>query len=307
MKPQQQLITLSQRIGLFTGPRIGDALISMVSAENLRRVGHSVIVYSDPMHGLSRWFPNMRIEPLPSVENRDEILSQLDVLLHTFDSDVLPEAVGHPGLIVLDRLPIYRAILAPQAEVHREICGLIFGVVESTIDNGMRCPLLNMRKDDQRIMIHPTANCPNKLWSPKSFIKVGRLLLDRGLSPEFVTSPSEIDSTKWIEDMGFNRFSVNDLDSVAERLASARAFIGNDSGIAHLASSVGLPVVAFYWRRKIAIRWKPGWSNTETLIPAVPLLIKQLKLRFWRNFITPKHVMSAFDRILPPLDSSCSS
>ena len=39
---------------------------------------------------------------------------------------------------------------------------------------------------------------------------------------------------------------IDDLYELAEWLATARVYIGNDSGITHLAAAVGTPVVALF-------------------------------------------------------------
>ena len=72
----------------------------------------------------------------------------------------------------------------------------------------------------------------------------------------------------------------------------AAAFFGSDSGVAHLASCVGLPFVTLYVRRKVAIRWKPGWSRGEAVRPVWPLVLKPLKERFWASAIPVGTVMS---------------
>ena len=285
-------------VGCVTGFRLGDALISMVTAENLRRSGRPVTVYSRPIHGLARWFPKLAIEKIPPEAERRERLSHHDLLVHTFDTDVLPESSDHRGLLVLNHLDAYRRPLKSQVEVHRDLARTLFNVADADIDNGMRPPSDLQASDPTRVMIHPTATRADRMWSPSSFIVVAEGLQSRGFSPEFVTAPSEIESTAWIERSGFPRFAVGELDRVADRLAGSAAFVGNDSGIAHLSSSVGLPFVTVNIRRKLSIRWRPGWTNGETLIPSIPLIINPLKNRFWRNFITVDHVLSAFDRVI---------
>ena len=290
-------------VGCFTSQRIGDALISMVTAENLRRSGRTVTVYSRPLHDLRRWFPHARIEAIPSIEQRVDVLDRHDLLLHAFDSDVLPEAAGRPQTLVYDHLPEYRKPLKSQVDLNRDLCRSIFGIADSDRDNGMRPPATLSDPDPLRVLIHPTASDPRRRWSPSSFVEVARGIAERGLTPEFITHPSEFQKTAWIDEAGFPRFAEGNLDRVAERLAGSRAFIGNDSGIAHLASSLGRPFVTVNLRRKLAIRWRPGWSDGEALVPSLPLLMNPIKVRYWRRFITPDRVLTAFDRLASPSSS----
>ena len=295
-----RLLDQSARIACFTSPAIGDSLISMVTAENLRRSGRTVTVFSQPLLRLERWFPQARIEPIPPPGDRRAILREYDLLFHAFDSHVLPEAGGMPNLLVYDRLREYRGPLKPQVEVHRDLCRSIFGIEDASKDNGMRHPEGGPGPDDRRVIIHPRGNDPRRVWSDHSFKSVADGLVERGWHPEFVTLPSDIESTRWIEESGYSRLATDDLDRVATHLTSARAYIGNDSGIAHLASSIGLPFVTVNMRRKLAVRWRPGWSEGEALIPSIPLLVNPIKVRFWRRFITPGMVLAAFDRVVPP-------
>ena len=302
-EPASPPVNPSRDVGCFTSRKLGDSLILMVSAENLRRSGRAVTVYSDQLHALRRWFPHARIEPIPETAVRADVLQRHDLLLHAYDSDVLPEARGLDRTLVYDHLPAFRDPLETQVDVHRELARSMFGVTDADTDNGMRHPNDLPDGNPRRVMMHPMAADPRRKWSPASFIEVARGLMERGWAPEFITQPSETEGTPWIEAAGLTRFAAPSLDRVAERLAGSGAFIGNDSGIAHLASSLGLPFVTVNQRRKLAIRWRPGWSRGEALTPSMPLLINPIKVRFWGRFITPTDVLAAFDRVATPLDA----
>lgn len=80
------------------------------------------------------------------------------------------------------------------------------------------------------IAIHPFSGSSKKNWPLRMFEQVGERL---PLPVEWAASPD-----------GTHRF--DDLTEVARWLASARAYLGNDSGISHLAAAVGTPVVALF-------------------------------------------------------------
>ncbi len=84
--------------------------------------------------------------------------------------------------------------------------------------------------------IHPFSGSPKKNWSIDRFKE-----LEHALSPalrvEWCAGPEE-------ELHGAHRFP--DLAAVAGWLARAAAYIGNDSGISHLAAACGVPVVALF-------------------------------------------------------------
>src|SRR5580700_2938067 len=56
----------------------------------------------------------------------------------------------------------------------------------------------------------------------------------------------------------------DDLYKLACWLAGARVYIGNDSGIAHLAAAVGTPVVAIFLGSDPAV-WSPRGSHVAVL------------------------------------------
>jgi ADP-heptose:LPS heptosyltransferase len=84
------------------------------------------------------------------------------------------------------------------------------------------------------VVIHPFASSPGKRWPLENF----RAVAD-GLSVpvRWCAGPEEaLDDAERIEN----------LYELACWLATARLYIGNDSGISHLAASVGTPVVAVF-------------------------------------------------------------
>ena len=57
---------------------------------------------------------------------------------------------------------------------------------------------------------------------------------------------------------------IDDLYELACWLASARLYIGNDSGITHLAAAVGTPVLALFGPTDPAI-WAPRGPHVRVL------------------------------------------
>ncbi len=286
--------------GFVMSRRIGDTLVSMVVVENLRRAGRRVVVFSDHLHALRAWFPETDIRPLPAAADRVEAWRAFDVLLHFRPADVCEEArTHHPSVLVLDDLPEHRDPLTDMVSVHVDVSRTLFAMPHPSRETGLRIPDVGPVEPD-RIIIHPTAGDPRRAWLPARFVEVARRLCDRGWNPVFVTHPAEIDATRWIEDAGLTRVAEDDLDGLARRLATSRGFFGSDSGVAHLASCVGLSFVTLYVRRKVAIRWRPGWTTGETIKPVWPLVLKPLKERLWAHAIPVSAAMASIDRVFGP-------
>ena len=60
------------------------------------------------------------------------------------------------------------------------------------------------------------------------------------------------------------RFKMDDLYQLACWIATARVYIGNDSGIAHLAAAVGTPVVAIFLASDPRV-WAPRGAHVTVL------------------------------------------
>jgi hypothetical protein len=90
------------------------------------------------------------------------------------------------------------------------------------------------RQDGGFVGMHPFSGSSAKNWPLENFQSLARLL---PLPVQFCAGPEEqLD--------GAHRF--DSLSGVASWLASARVYIGNDSGISHLAAALGTPAIAIF-------------------------------------------------------------
>jgi ADP-heptose:LPS heptosyltransferase len=102
------------------------------------------------------------------------------------------------------------------------------------------------------IAIHPFASSVRKRWPMERFRAVAESL---DVPVKWLAGPEEpLD----------NAVRFDDLYDLACWLAGARAFIGNDSGIAHLAAAVGTPVVAIFRDTDPRV-WSPRGSCVAVL------------------------------------------
>ena len=102
-------------------------------------------------------------------------------------------------------------------------------------------------------VIHATAAMPYKQWRPEGFLAVADHLSRKNLEPVFIGSESD-DLT------AFNRYRIvagAPLSRLKSLLAGASLFVGNDSGPAHIACALGVPVVVLYGRLEHKVVWAP--------------------------------------------------
>jgi ADP-heptose:LPS heptosyltransferase len=115
-------------------------------------------------------------------------------------------------------------------------------------------------------LLHPGAGSPRKRWPMKSFLVVAAGIKAAGGIPEILIGPAEKDL---LADSSIHGYTVHVLDHIADLLPllqSCAGFIGNDSGVAHLAACLGLPTTVIYTASD-AGRWRPNGPAVETLSP----------------------------------------
>lgn len=101
-------------------------------------------------------------------------------------------------------------------------------------------------------VIHPFASSSQKRWPLENFREVAARL---PLPVEWCAGPEES-----LE--GATR--IDDLYELACWISTARIYIGNDSGIAHLAAAVGTPVVSIFLATDPSI-WAPRGPHVTVL------------------------------------------
>lgn len=84
------------------------------------------------------------------------------------------------------------------------------------------------------IVIHPFSGSPRKNWPLASFEEVARY------------SPLPVEWTAGPDEALDRAVRFKNLFDLARWLAGAACYIGNDSGITHLAAAVGVPVIALF-------------------------------------------------------------
>jgi hypothetical protein len=92
------------------------------------------------------------------------------------------------------------------------------------------------------VVLHPFSGGARKNWPFPRFEALAKQLTTLGYRVEWAACP--------------DRVRFENLRDLAEWLAGARCFVGNDSGITHLAAAVGVPVVALFGPTDPAV-WAP--------------------------------------------------
>jgi heptosyltransferase-3 len=156
--------------------------------------------------------------------------------------------LGWTGVPVTDR-PATRLAVTPDAasRVARRLC-------DAGIDEG-----------DAFALVHPAAAFDTKTWAAEKFARVVEHLAAGGIGAVAVAAPDE---SRVIEDVrahtraplvSFTDLSLPELTALAAR---ASLFVGNDSGVAHIAAAVRVPQVVVFGSSNVA-HWRP-WAQAPS-------------------------------------------
>lgn len=110
-------------------------------------------------------------------------------------------------------------------------------------------------------LIHPAAAFDTKQWATANFARVAEDLSARGFSCISIAAPNErhvIDELVKESSTRITTFTDLSLPEVTALAARSRLFVGNDSGVAHIAAAVRVPSVVIFGSSNVA-HWRP-WA-----------------------------------------------
>jgi heptosyltransferase III len=245
---------------------IGDFLVSLPAMQCLR-AGYTEIWAASQNLSLARFASRARSIPatgldllaVPGVAPPAGLIGEL----RTFDSIISWYGSARPEFrqAVLDLglqfefLPALPEMGPPlhASDFYMQQAAAIAGRTAEAIPR-LDCP----PGDEDFIAIHPFSGSPRKNWPLVMYRQLAELL-HRHLP------------VKWILEPGAPRIEAGDTEPPTEdlyrlacRLACARLYIGNDSGITHLAAAAGTRVLALFGPTDAA-RWAPRGENVEVL------------------------------------------
>lgn len=110
------------------------------------------------------------------------------------------------------------------------------------------------------VAIAPGASHPTKQWPVANYLKVAQLLIDQHAAKIlWIAMPDDRLSSATRDSLGtaVTEFIDSPVDTLATTLTSAHLAISNDSGLMHLASAVGTPVIAVFGPTHASLGFPP--------------------------------------------------
>ncbi|HEY2991461.1 MAG TPA: glycosyltransferase family 9 protein [Methylomirabilota bacterium] len=117
------------------------------------------------------------------------------------------------------------------------------------------------------LVVHPGAGSPAKRWPAEAFARVVTALAARArLNVCVHVGPADADAAAGLrkhlgEGVAWLREPA--LEALAGVLADAALFVGNDSGVSHLAAALGVPSLVLFDSRHLD--WRPWWRGAGVL------------------------------------------
>jgi heptosyltransferase III len=308
-----------KKCAVFSCCGLGDGIVIMTLSHNLLINGNSVDTYHNKLGSLSSWFSNLPIKKYPLIEDIDQIINKYDQLFISYDASsefvmtlidkgkkIFPEKIFVLNPCPSKKIggqPYYKdALFTPKLSFVDNLCDFckdILHLPKIQKENGIVNPydLIN-RKYRKKIAIHPTSGKEGKNWPIESYVKLALHLKEKGHDPIFVMSNEEKENFIKLEDIdvvGFDNY--NDL---AKYIYECGYFIGNDSGIGHLASSLLIPTVSIFRNHRTAKLWRPGFFNGIVLYPysIIPNISPfRYRDKNWKKLISKARVYRAFKQL----------
>lgn len=131
---------------------------------------------------------------------------------------------------------------------------------------------VTQKRDGATFAIHPGSGKAEKCWPPSSFAALIERLWQHNYSVLLLAGPADYERINNLQsrlsspprpDM-LHVLIDAPLKVVAEHLQQCRGYLGNDSGITHLAAMLGVPTVALFGPSDPAI-WRPVGPSVEVI------------------------------------------
>jgi len=191
----------------------------------------------------------------------------------------------------------------------------LLGYVRVPVDDRPRTRLTVSDKDRESLekkyllrrpyaLLHPASLFATKQWSVENFARVVEYLADRNIASIAVTSPAENLVLKQLAAAARSPVTTADdlsLPEIIALAADASVFVGNDSGIAHIAAAVNTPAVVVFGSSN-RDHWRP-WTDAANEIVFNPFECQPCPGYECKVYGTPKCIISVNpDQVIKAID-----
>jgi lipopolysaccharide heptosyltransferase II len=142
---------------------------------------------------------------------------------------------------------------------------VVTDAARASIENKLKDKIQN--PESKIALLHPATAFATKQWATENFAQIAGLLQTKGFAIAAVAAPKEfevLEQLKKISRVPIHTFTDLSLPEITALASGAEIFVGNDSGIAHIAGAVDTPSVVIFGSSNIN-HWRP-WTDTPNEI-----------------------------------------
>lgn len=306
---------------VYTSHGLGDGLIFLMISKNLSKNGYIVDTYHPLLFQLQGWIDYTNLLPYPKNFNNFEFLKQYDLIVINSDYQTLNKELVkytkeniedktfelHPSTCKGKNPPIgdlkfdlEKSIL----ENLKDFCQKSLNLKLVEMSNSLKIPKnLIYRKYPNRVAIHPSSKDIEKNWPKEKFYKLCLYLKKLKFDPYLILTDEEKTN---FQELDIPKPSFKNLDGMASFIYESGFLIGNDSGVAHLASSLKIPTLTIFSTKRKEKFWRPNFFISKTVIswPLINIAHLRLREKFWKKTITVKRVLKNFITLVDEYESS---
>ena len=161
------------------------------------------------------------------------------------------------------------------------------------------------------IALHPGAGSRKKAWAPERFAALGRALTQKSKKLLIIQGPADAqcveETVMGLEGITYLVTRDMPIIKVAALLSRAGLFIGNDSGISHLAAALEVPTLALFGPTD-PLSWAPrgeraSWLQGKTeCAPCTPATLRTCERQRCLEAIEKEAVLARIAEKLLPLN-----
>ncbi|HEX8370930.1 MAG TPA: glycosyltransferase family 9 protein [Pyrinomonadaceae bacterium] len=148
-------------------------------------------------------------------------------------------------------------------------------------------------RKSQIALLHPVAAFETKQWATENFAQIADFLHRKGLPIVAVATGKErevLEKLKQLSSFPILTFDDLTLPEITALASQAQIFVGNDSGIAHIAAAVQAPSVVIFGSSNIH-HWRP-WTNAPHEIVSETFACQPCAGYFCKEFGAPKCILN---------------
>lgn len=142
-------------------------------------------------------------------------------------------------------------------------------------------------------LLHPVAAFDTKQWATENFARIAEYLSKKDLQIVAVSTKKERDVLEKLKELSNVSITIFDdltLPEITALASQAEIFVGNDSGIAHIAAAVRTSLIVIFGSSN-RNHWRP-WTDAPNEIVYENLPCQPCAGYFCKEFTEPKCILS---------------